>query len=232
MGAAPVVLVHGVGMSHRYYARLQKVLARTRDVHAIDLPGFGSFGRPRTDFPPERMARGLAVVLERLGLSRAVLVGHSMGAQWVVELARQRPELVDAIVLIGPVVDVRHRSLRSQAFALASDALREPPLVNAILLADYVRCGIPWYSSQVRHMMRYPIEQRMSEVGAPALIIRGGGDPIAGLEWCRALRDRARHADLVLVPGRAHVVQDTAPRATASAIEAFLAGGRRARQAT
>ena len=66
MGAAPVVLVHGVGMSHRYYARLQKVLARTRDVHAIDLPGFGSFGRPRTDFPPERMARGLAVVLERL----------------------------------------------------------------------------------------------------------------------------------------------------------------------
>ena len=89
----PVVLVHGIGMSHRYFARLQALFARSRDVYALDLPGFGRFGRPRGPLPPERMAALIGDVLAKMGVLRAVLVGHSMGAQWVVELARQRPDL-------------------------------------------------------------------------------------------------------------------------------------------
>ncbi len=221
-GAAPVVLLHGVGMSHRYYARLHELFARTRTTYSIDLPGFGSLGRPETDFDPQRMARGLAVVLAELGERRAVVIGHSMGAQWVVELSRQRPGLVEAAVLIGPVVDDRRRTLGAQALRLVLDALREPPRVNAILLSDFVRCGIPWYAMQVRHMLRYPIEQRISEVDVPVLIIRGGNDPVAGLAWCRRLRGSGREASVALVPGHAHVVQFTSPRAVASAVHAFL----------
>lgn len=222
----PVVLIHGIGMSHRYFVRLHDEFARTRDVHSIDLPGFGRFGRPREPFEQERMARALADVLDRLDVPRAVLVGHSMGAQWVVELARQRPDLAASVVLIGPVADDEHRTLRAQSAALALDTLGEPPLVNTIVFADYIRCGMPWYLTQLRHMMAYPIEERVAELTAPVLVLRGGNDPVAGLEWCRRLRDRAREGSLVIVPGHRHVVQFAGARAVASAVDAFLARGR------
>ncbi|WP_199484450.1 alpha/beta fold hydrolase, partial [Microbacterium sp. C448] len=120
----------------------------------------------------------------------AVLVGHSMGAQWVVELARQRPDLAASVVLIGPVADDEHRTIRAQSLALALDTLGEPPVVNAIVFAEYIRCGMPWYLTQLRHMMAYPIEDGVADLVVPVLIVRGGNDPVAGLEWCRRLSDR------------------------------------------
>ncbi|MFC3301072.1 alpha/beta fold hydrolase [Arthrobacter agilis] len=39
--AAVFVLIHGIGMSHRYFRRLGAVLAAHGDVHLIDLPGYG-----------------------------------------------------------------------------------------------------------------------------------------------------------------------------------------------
>ncbi len=177
-------------MSHRYFVRLHREFARTRDVHSIDLPGFGRFGRPREPFDQERMAGALADVLDRLDVPPAVLVGHSMGAQWVVELARQRPDLAASVVLIGPVADDEHRTIRAQSLALVLDTLGEPPVVNAIVFADYIRCGMPWYLTQLRHMMAYPIEDRVADLVVPVLIVRGGSDPVAGLEWCRRLSDR------------------------------------------
>lgn len=214
-------------MSHRYFVRLHREFARTRDVHSIDLPGFGRFGRPREPFDQERMAGALADVLDRLDVPPAVLVGHSMGAQWVVELARQRPDLAASVVLIGPVADDEHRTIRAQSLALALDTLGEPPVVNAIVFADYIRCGMPWYLTQLRHMMAYPIEDRVADLVVPVLILRGGNDPVAGLEWCRRLRDRAWDGSVVNVPGRRHVVQFAGARAVASAIDAFLARNRR-----
>jgi len=222
----PIVLVHGIGMSHRYFARLHREFAGSRDVHALDLPGFGRFGRPADPLPVERMATLIAGALSRLGVSRAVLVGHSMGAQWVVELARQRPDLVESVVLIGPVVDDAHRTLAAQARAMALETLAETPVVNTIVLTDYLRCGMPWYLTQLRHMLAYPIEDRVAELDVPVLVMRGGNDPVAGLDWCRRLRLRASAATLVVVPGKRHVVQFTAPRAVAAAIDAFLAATR------
>ncbi|CAA9398098.1 MAG: hypothetical protein AVDCRST_MAG35-747, partial [uncultured Quadrisphaera sp.] len=46
-GGQPVVLVHGVGSSSAYFRRLVAVLARTRPVVALDLPGFGRSATPR-----------------------------------------------------------------------------------------------------------------------------------------------------------------------------------------
>ena len=85
---------------------------------------------------------------------------------------------------------------------------------------------MPWYLTQLRHMMAYPIEERVAELTAPVLVLRGGNDPVAGLEWCRRLRDRAREGSLVIVPGHRHVVQFAGARAVASAVDAFLARGR------
>lgn len=217
------VLVHGIGTSHRYLARLHRELARTDEVHSIDLPGFGGMPKPDAAMDVRDMATALASVLDHLGLSSAVLVGHSMGAQWVVELAATRPDLAAGIVLIGPVADDARRTTLAQSAALFRDALREPFGANAVVFLDYARCGPVWFLTQLRCMIAYPIEERIGAISAPLLVIRGGNDPIAGTEWCRRLRSAAPHGAFVVVPGSRHVVQHSAARAVAAAIRAFIA---------
>jgi pimeloyl-ACP methyl ester carboxylesterase len=220
-GAVTYVLIHGIGVSHRYLARLHRELARQGTVHSIDLPGFGGLPKPSRQIDIADMSSHLAIVLERLGVGAAVLVGHSMGAQWVIELALQRPASFGHVVVIGPVSDERHRTVLSHSVALAVDTLGEPLDGNMLVFSDYLRCGPGWYVSQLREMLSYPIEDRAALLGCPLLIIRGGSDPIAGLAWARRLRDGARRASLVVVPGHRHLVQHTAPRAVAHAILAF-----------
>ncbi len=223
-GAARFVLVHGVGTSHRYFARLHDELAADSDTVSVDLPGFGGVAKPDHALEVAETASGLAQVLDALGAGPYILVGHSMGTQWVVELAAQRPDLVQALVLIGPVTDRRRRSMPLQALALARDTVGETPGVNQRVFTDYLRAGPSWYLRQVRRMIDYPIEDRLADVGAPVLVLRGGNDPIARADWSRLLRDRAARGSMAVVPGHRHVVQHTAPRAVASAIRAFVHG--------
>ena len=222
-GAEPIVLIHGVGVSHRYLDRLQTELTTTHDVYSIDLPGFGGLPKPAESLTVPAMARALAVALGRIGIGRATLIGHSMGAQWVVELVAQRPELAALAVVIGPVCDSRYRTVAAQSVALAVDSLAEPISGNALVFTDYLRCGPRWYLDQVRQMLAYRTDRRVGDLTMPLLIIRGGNDTIAGMEWCRTLRDRARTASLVTVPGHRHLVQYSAPRTVASAIREFSA---------
>lgn len=223
-GRPAFVLIHGIGVSHRYLARLHRELAETSEVHSLDLPGFGRVPKPGSAVTVAQMAAGIAGVLEDLGLSDVVLVGHSMGAQWVIELAVQRPDLASSVIVIGPVTDDEHRTATAQSLALAVDTAGEPIDGNVMVFTDYLRCGPRWYLTQLRQMVSYPIEDRVAELVRPLLIIRGGNDPIAGQAWTRRLRDRAKLASLVTVPGHRHLVQHTAPRAVALAIGSFLGG--------
>jgi len=216
------VLVHGVGMSHRSYRRLHGVLALSAPVHSLDLPGFGGLPAPRDDVSVARMADALADVAAALSPGPVVLVGHSMGAQWAVETAARHPARVAALVLIGPVVDDRHRNLRAQAIALARDALFETPRTNVRVLLDYLRSGTAWFFAQVRHMLIYPTERRLAPLVVPTLVVRGSRDPVAGDAWLARLADRAVDGELLVVPGHGHHVERSAPDEVARGIRDFL----------
>lgn len=216
------VLLHGIGMSHRYLARLQRELAKVGAVYSFDLPGFGATPKPPGAVSVRSYARFVEHLLDRRGIGSCVLVGHSMGVQFAIELATQRPDLVSHLVLIGPVVDRAHRTVGAQALALGLDCLLEPLSVNAIVLTDYLRCGPRWYLKELPEMMSYPTEDRIAGVQAPVLVVRGGNDPAAGEAWCRYLVERARAARLLQVPGRAHVVQHSASALVAGSVVEFI----------
>lgn len=228
-----IVLIHGIGVSHRYLARLHERL-RERASHrlrvlSVDLPGHGGLPKPDGDADIARIAAGLGVVLDRCATGPVLLVGHSMGCQWVAELAAQRdesqhPAPVPGVVLMGPVADERHRTFFAQARALTVDTFRESLRTNAIVFTDYLRCGVPWYLRQSRHMLTYPLEERVRELPMPVLVLRGGRDPIAGDAWCRRLAAGAPRGAITVVDGGPHVVQDAETNQVADAVLLFAAG--------
>jgi pimeloyl-ACP methyl ester carboxylesterase len=202
-------------------ARLHRELATNADVHSIDLPGFGAVPKPSTSPSVTAVARALGSLLDQLAVTRAVVIGHSMGVQWGVELGLIRPGLVSELVLIGPVTDAAHRSLPYQALMLARDVLGEPITANTTVFIDYLRSGPVWFLRQSRFMIGYPIEERIGNLAMPVLVLRGGNDPIANTRWCRVLVSNAPCGRLVIVPRHRHVVQFTAPRAVTAAIRNF-----------
>jgi pimeloyl-ACP methyl ester carboxylesterase len=102
-GSGPcVVFFHGNGSLIGDFACsgvLAGAAAQSRVV-AFDRPGFGHSSRPRNrPWTPEQQAEIIAEALDRLGIERAVLVGHSWGTLVALALALRHPEKVSGLVL-------------------------------------------------------------------------------------------------------------------------------------
>jgi pimeloyl-ACP methyl ester carboxylesterase len=215
------VLLHGIGMSHRYYRRLQILLACHGDTHSIDLPGFGGTPRPGGQLSVGDYAAHIGGVLQKMGLRRIVLIGHSMGTQFAAELAGQRPDLVSHVVLLGPVVDPEHSTVFQQSMALGLDSLRESPVGNAMVFSDYLRSGPRWYLTELPVMMSYDLAAQIALVPQPVLVIRGSHDPVAQRPWCEKLAATAPDGRFLEIPGKPHMVQHGAAALTTAAILAL-----------
>lgn len=78
---APVVLVHGLGCSHRHWLPVARRLSRHARVYAWDARCHGAcVALPGAAITLQRLAADLQQLLDHFGIERAVLVGHSMGA--------------------------------------------------------------------------------------------------------------------------------------------------------
>ena len=98
----PLILLHGLGDSHRTWRRLAPLLATRYRVMAPDLAGHGFSGRPDAPYTLDWHAGVVAEWMDRVGVSRAHFCGHSYGggiAQWMVLKHRDR---VDRLALVAP----------------------------------------------------------------------------------------------------------------------------------
>lgn len=221
-----VVLIHGIGASHRYLRRLHRLLAGSMQTYSIDLPGFGATPRPANALSVADHAGYILGAMEQLGVPEFVLVGHSMGTQFATEAALQAPERISNLVLMGPVVDPSRGTVAQQALALGRDCLLyESPSSNALVFTDYLRCGPVWYLKTLRLMMEYPMEQKITGVSAPVLVVRGANDPVADADWSRRLAGLARRGQLQQVQGTGHVVQHNRALEVRDGILAFAGLG-------
>ncbi|WP_026543003.1 alpha/beta fold hydrolase [Paenarthrobacter nicotinovorans] len=218
------ILIHGIGVSHRYLARFHTVLAAGAPTYSLDLPGFAGTPKPGRQLSVEDYGAFIAVALASCGISSYVLVGHSMGVQFAIEAALHSPEQARQVVLMGPVVDSRHKNVRRQSLALFLDGLlRESPSSNWIVISDYFKCGPRWYLTELPVMMGYPTEKRLAGIKVPVLILRGSRDHVAGPEWSLRLSRAVPQGRLVEIPGVGHVAQHMRPKAVADAIRSFVA---------
>lgn len=101
----PVVLIHGASSSLQTMRNpLGDLLAKNHRVILIDRPGHGWSTRVRTeDSTPAIQARMVDEALDKLGIDRAVMVGHSWGGAMMPELALSYPKRVAGLVMLSPV---------------------------------------------------------------------------------------------------------------------------------
>jgi len=99
-GAPTLVFVHGWSCDRGYWRFQLGPLADHHHVVAIDLAGHGDSGRTRAEWTMPAFGEDVVAIVDQLGLDRAVLVGHSMGGDVIVEAARRLPAVVIGLVWV------------------------------------------------------------------------------------------------------------------------------------
>ena len=219
----PIVLVHGLGVSGRYMIPVARLLAQRHRVFVPDLPGFGRSDKPAGALDVPALADLLSAWLKTVGISRAALLGNSIGCQVIVDLAVRYPQQVHSAILIGPTVDRKGHTLPRQLWRGFRDLWREPWSLWPVLALDYWATG----TSRLYHTFRYalldPVEEKLARVAAPTLIIRGGRDPIVPQRWAEEIAALLPHGRLVVIPRGTHATHYSAPAEVAHIVSEFLA---------
>jgi pimeloyl-ACP methyl ester carboxylesterase len=99
-----VVLFHGMNFGGFYFGGLIDALRKNGfRVVALDQIGFGRSSKPVIPYNFNDMAWNSRKVLQSLGISKAVIVGHSMGGMLAARFAASYPDITERVVLYDPI---------------------------------------------------------------------------------------------------------------------------------
>ncbi|MEV0412474.1 alpha/beta fold hydrolase [Streptomyces sp. NPDC050448] len=243
--APTVVLLHGLGGSTTWW---DPVLPALRDLHVVrvDLLGHGGSAKPADGYGIAEQARRVGTALDRLGVRRATVVGHSTGGAVATSLAEQRRDLVGAIALIdsGPRLDAyigdsfvgnlvttpvvgeliwRLRTDNTIRDALSTAFTRKVQIPDQII-AD-IR-GMTYRSltttdeASSAYLKERPIPDRLAGLGLPTLVIFGSQDRRWQPSSAQDYR-RVPHARIEILEGVGHTPMFEDPDATGALLHGF-----------
>jgi 2-hydroxy-6-oxonona-2,4-dienedioate hydrolase len=211
--AAPVLLVHGLGCSSEAYRpllRLWRAGGAPRSGLAPDMPGYGRTGRPRA-LDIDGLAAWSIEYLDALGVPRVHVIGHSMGCQVALALARQAPARVASVVLVGPTTGRRCEGLLRYGLGLLADSVFESLRWNWTLTRMALQMGARRYVSTVVHMLRDQPIELAGLVRCPVLALRGLHDHIVSADAATRLASALPRGIYRQLPVGAHALQFTHP---------------------
>ena len=114
-----IVAIHGLTANHTCWSPMADALAGEYRLVAYDLRGRGESDKPATGYSLAQHGADLRALLDRLGVTRPVIFGHSLGAHIAVRFAAHHPERVERLVLFDGGFDVRAEVLDSLGPAIA-----------------------------------------------------------------------------------------------------------------
>jgi pimeloyl-ACP methyl ester carboxylesterase len=106
-GGQTILLIHGSGVSARYWVNQLRGLGGAVRVLAIDLPGHGE-SDPTDAASIEAYSDAVTGALDALGTGPVIAAGHSLGGAIVIALAARRPDAVTGLVLLSACVKIPH----------------------------------------------------------------------------------------------------------------------------
>jgi pimeloyl-ACP methyl ester carboxylesterase len=248
----PLVLLHGFTSSTYSWKDVFDPLAKNFRVIAVDLKGFGFSGKPDGDYSRRAQAMLVAQLLDYLKIEKAWLCGSSMGGEVALNLTLSNPQRVAGLILIDSagvevpgsgslapgylLLPVVGRVLT--ALSLTSDKLVREGLEKSFYdrskvtnerVAYYYRFlktrGGQLAALRARTQADdFPIEQDLSRISAPVLIIWGAQDALiplaAGIKMNKLIKD----SKLVVFDNCGHLAQEEMPARTVSEMISFIAG--------
>jgi 2-hydroxy-6-oxonona-2,4-dienedioate hydrolase len=163
-------------------------------------------------------AEMLAVWMSANEIPRAVLLANSIGCQVVVNLALNRPEIVEQLILVSPMGDPRSRSIFKQYLHLFLDILREPFSLTLIALVDYLKAGLGRVAGTFANSLQDQTEEKLPHIHQPTLVVRGERDPLVSQAWAEKVTSLLPQGRLLVFEKAGHGVNYNSPERLARVV--------------
>ena len=220
---SPLVFVHGLAVSGRYFEPTIAALADHYEGIAVDLPGFGRSDDPDGVLGVAGLADALADWLRATDRTTAPLIGNSAGCQYIVDCVTRHPDITGPLVLIGPTTDPAARTAAAQVGRFLRTGRHADIAQLPVLLDDCRAAGLHRVVATFRSILDDAVEDKLPAVRQDVLVLRGASDPLVPRRWAAQVAWLVPRGRLVEVPG-AHVVHASKPDQVAAVITAFLNG--------
>ena len=247
----PVVLIHGFTDSARDWAPLVPYLSARDRLIIVDLRGHGRSARPECCYTHFDFAYDVKLLLDELHVSRADLVGHSLGSIVAQAIAELWPERTRRVVLISSTAGPRPGATPVKPgfdFAAQIRSLHEPLDPDSQFMrewwssptpvdAEFIRrerrdsAAIPlrvWLAVLDQGLGNQDLRALLPRLAAPTLLLWGSEDPIFGEEARQGLREALPGAEVRIFAGLGHNPFWEKPQEVAAVINRFLEGDNRA----
>jgi pimeloyl-ACP methyl ester carboxylesterase/uncharacterized damage-inducible protein DinB len=247
----PVLCLHGVGGNLDWFSDVYAQLSLSRRVIGLDWPGFGKSDKPQLDDPVHYYIGLLRMFLDEMGIPRASLVGHSMGALVAAHFAVLFPDRVDRLVLsslpgVRPLADDAKATIRKKwsyeqlrqmdkqgrrewyesMVASWNERLEALITTETELASDLAhRQWAHACEEAIASVLEHPLGDQLARIEAPTLLIWGVDDRTTPFESSSEAREKIPGAQLVAIDRCGHYPMFERPEAFVYAMVGFLATG-------
>lgn len=236
----PVVMIHGLGGTSNMFQPQMPALSGYRVVR-IDLPGSGRSARPIEPLTIEIITEAVIRAMGGMGVTKAHLVGHSMGTIVCQQIAATQPSLVASLALFGALAEPaeatrqglanRSRLARSGGIADIADQIvanaisahtRETSPATVAFVRESITRQDPESYARTCEALAKAIAVDARRISAPALFVTGDADTVNPPGVAQALADRIKGAVFSSLDRCGHWATVESPRESSQKLADFL----------
>lgn len=243
-GGDTVLLIHGYPLNGNLFEKQREALSGSYRVITVDLRGFGDSVAPDSNASIQIYANDVLALMDQLGISQAIIGGHSMGGAVTVQLYQMAPTrflgmiLNDAAVMPPPVAE-QYMWLGFVEQAPMTQASGLLPLLVPNFLTGATRTTRPGLVQKVSQQIdaaslngliggAHALQTRpdysalFAQIAVPVLLLYGQEDTLTPVEQAMMLHTLLPQSKLVIVAGASHAVVREQPGAANTAILHWL----------
>ena len=239
---APVVLmIHGVTDSGHSWTSVMPYLESSYRVYAPTLRGHGDSDKPAGGYQIAGFAEDMIAFMDKLGIERASVVGHSLGSLVAHQLASVYPQRVDALALIGSAPTLVDNPVVTYLWEeiIGTDEFQDPidpefilewqtgpnPVDEEffeIVLSETAKVPARVWKAAFRGMLTDDHRAFLDDIDTPTQIIWGDADPLMTYDDQTALQQAISGSTLLIYPGAGHNTHWEQPAEVAADLLNFL----------
>jgi len=241
----PVILLHGWLGSWGYWLDAMRVLSKDYRVYALDFWGFGESDRRRESFRISDFVNLVLDFMERLGIAKARLIGHSMGGTVALSIALQAPSKVKQVGVVSSPLEGKSLSLLLKMAAvpqLAFLAWSNPWFLRTLLRTMAPRTAKNWrewyqmlmrdlskttlasFFQSINSLYKTDLKPYLGEINTSVFGIYGLRDNIVNPKQAEIVK-RIPKAEVKHMPHCGHFPMLDDPQGFNEALINFLRGG-------
>lgn len=236
-----LVLIHGLGASAERWEYVIPHFQNNYRVIVPDLIGFGYSDKPLVDYTTEFFSEFLKKFLEKLEISKPVIIGSSLGGQITAEYAIGNNNSIQKLILVSPSGVMKHstpaldayvmaalypdQQMAKNAFEMMSGASKDihPKIIeNFVKRMQLPNAKMAFMSTLLGLKNSEILTEKLSSITVPTMVIWGELDPVIPVKYADSIVSTIKDCRFYRMDGCGHTPYVENPEGFVKIVKEFL----------